>query len=287
MESKFKEGLYRLTLLLMATAILLLALTPQDTPSRVILMLCGLGIGGVSVGYRRLPALPDTAAPMFLALLLTSLLWLAPERHAMWLWGWAAVIAMPQPMLLILLHSALAASCLWQVSQLTGTTAENILTALLLVALMLLGLARHLGLLTLWRGVSSRTRLLEHLLLWSGAQLKADLNLETMRCEREGSHGELLLLRSPSNCQPALAEALIASTRSYESCYQADGQTLAALLINRNAKEATLRRNTLLASLPSPFQARFITLAPALSLETQLAALERQEKPVVVLEENK
>ena len=97
----------------------------------------------------------------------------------------------------------------------------------------------------------------------------------------------LLLLRSPSNCQPALAEALVASTRSYESCYQADGQTLAALLINRNAKEATLRRNTLLASLPSPFQARFVTLAPALSLDTQLAALERQEKPVVVLEENK
>ena len=286
MESKFKEGLYRLTLLLTAMAILLLALTPQATLSQLILILYGMGVGIVGAGYRRLPALPDTAAPVFLSLLLTSLLWLAPERHAMWLWGWAAVIAMPQPVLLILLHSALAAVCLWQVTQLTGTMAESMLTGLLLVALMLLGLARHLGLLTLWRGVSSRTRLLEHLLLWSGAQLKADLRLETMRCHREGSQGELLLLRSPGNCQPALAEALVASTRSYESCYQADGQTLAALLINRNTKEATLRRNTLLASLPSPFQARFITLAPALSLDTQLAALERQEKPVVILEEN-
>ncbi|TDX30427.1 hypothetical protein DFO67_105216 [Modicisalibacter xianhensis] len=287
MESKFKEGLYRLTLLLTASTVLLLALMPHSAPARVILVLSGLGMGSVGLGYRRLPALPDSAAPIFLAVLLTTLLWLAPEQHAMWLWGWAAVIAMPQPVLLLLLHSLLAASCLWQVTHLTDTTAESLLTGLLLVALLMLGLARQLGISTLWRGVSSRTRLMEHLLLWSGAQLKIDLSLETTRCEREGSHGELLLLRSPSNCQPALAEALVASTRSYESCYQADGQTLAALLINRNAKEATLRRNTLLASLPSPFQARFVTLAPALSLDTQLAALERQEKPVVVLEENK
>ena len=114
MESKFKEGLYRLTLLLTASTVLLLALMPHSAPARVILVLSGLGMGSVGLGYRRLPALPDSAAPIFLAVLLTTLLWLAPEQHAMWLWGWAAVIAMPQPVLLLLLHSLLAASCLWQ-----------------------------------------------------------------------------------------------------------------------------------------------------------------------------
>lgn len=284
MESKFKEGLYRLTLLFAALLILALAVAPQDTLSRIVLTASGLALGATALAYRRLPALPDAATPVLLSLLLTALLWLAPEQHAMWLWGWAAVIALPQPLFLLLTHMLLATICWWQVAQLMRIE-QDVLSGLLLCALLLLGLARHLGLLTLWRGVSSRTRLLENVLLWSGTQLENDLPLETTRCQREGSHGELLLLRSPSGDQPGLAEALTSSTRSYENCYQVDGNTLAALLAHRNANEAKQRREALLDALPSPFQARFITLAPALSLDSQLLALQRQERPVVVLKE--
>lgn len=285
MESKFKEGLYRFTLLFAAAMFLALAMTPQDAASRGVLGIYGLGLGIAALGYRRLPELPGATTPVLLALLLTLLLWLAPERHAMWLWGWAAILTLPQPLLLLLVHLLLATSCWWQMQRLTGIE-PGLLSGLLLAALMLLGLARNLGLQLLWHEGSRHTRLMSNMMLRSGRQLAHDLPLETTRCLREGSHGELLLLRSSAMHQPTLASALTSATRNYEGCYQVDGQTLAALLISHDVSEARQRRDAILASLPAPRQARFVMLIPALSLSSQLTALSRQQRPVAILEES-
>lgn len=284
MESKFKERLYRCTVLLAAVLTLVLAMLPQSMASRAALGLCSLGLVAVALGGHRLSALPDALAPALLALVLTLLLWLDPAHHAIWLWGWAVVVVLPQPRTLLVLHALLAATCWWQVFQLIGVE-QGLLAGLLLAALMLLGLARSLGVQRLRQGVSSRAHLVSDMMLWSGPQLNHDLPLETTRCRREGSHGELLLLRCPAMHQPALASALLRVTRSYEGCYRVDAQTLAALLINRDADEARQRREGLLAQLPPPIQARFVTLDPELALDTQLAALSRQERPTIILEE--
>lgn len=284
MESKFKERLYRFILLSTAGLILALAMLPQDAGSRLVLGAGGLGLALATLGAHRLPALPDTPAPVLLALMLTLLLWLDPQRHAIWLWGWGVVLVLPQPRWLLLIYVLLAAASWRQVAQVTSPE-QTLLTGLLLAALLLLGLARGLGVQMLWQSLSSRARLVSNTMLWSSQQLTHDLPLETTRCRREGSHGELLLLRCPSMHQAALASALTAATRSYESCYQIDGQTLAVLLIHHDLSEARQRREAILATLPFPVQARFVTLVPTLALNTQLAALSRQERPVVVLEE--
>lgn len=284
MESKFKERLYRLALLFTAALALAMAMAPQDSASRVALISCALGLGIAALGYQRLPKLPDIVAPVLLALLLTLMLWLDPERHALWLWGWAAVLILPQPPLLLLIHALLALSCWWQVYRFIDTE-QGLLAGVLLAALMLLGLARSLAAQMRWQEITSRSRLVADMRLWPGPQLGHDLPLETTRCQREGTHGELLLLRGTSIHQPALAGAVLSATHSYEGCYRINGQTLAVLMINRDVNEARQRRDSLLASLPPPFQARFITLDPALSLDAQLLALSRQEHPVIVLEE--
>lgn len=284
MESKFKERLYRLALLLAAMLTLTLAMLPQADVSRAVLGVCGLGLGIAALGAHRLPALPDTLAPILLALVLTLLLWLDPRHHAIWLWGWAVVLVLPQPVLLLFIHALLATTCWWQVYRVVSTE-QALLTGLLLMALMLLGLARGLGVRMLWQGLSSRARLVSSTMLWSSQQLAHDLPLETTRCRREGSHAELLLLRSPPIHQAVLASTLTTATRSYENCYQIDSQTLAALLIHHDINEARQRRDAILAKLPPPIQARFVALAPTFALDAQLAALSRQERPVVVLEE--
>ncbi|HET8791059.1 MAG TPA: hypothetical protein VFM75_07600, partial [Modicisalibacter sp.] len=82
-----------------------------------------------------------------------------------------------------------------------------------------------------------------------------------------------------------LASALATATRSFENRYQIDRHTLGVLLISHDIAEARQRREALLEALTPPRQARFIVLAPALSLSSQLSAMARQEQAVVTLEE--
>ncbi|SHF46273.1 hypothetical protein SAMN02745148_02695 [Modicisalibacter ilicicola DSM 19980] len=281
MERKFKERHYRLTLLFAAAMLLILATTPQGALSRLVLSLGGLGLGAVALEQRRLPALPGTLAPLLLGLPLALLLWLDPQRHGLWLWAWAAVLVLPQAPWLWLLHGLLAALCWWQVYPFVGTE-QGLLMGGLLAALMLLGVARGLEELPLRQGLALRTRLLAQRPLHSRRQLAQDMLLETTRCTREGSHGELLLLRCPSRHQQAMLDALMARTCHYETCFQIDNKTLAALLISRNEETAVQRRAPLLDTLPEPFQARFIGLAPSLCLDAQLKALAQQEQVVAV-----
>lgn len=223
--------------------------------------------------------------PLLSGLILTALLWLAPERHAMWLWGWAAILVFPQPRLLVMLHALLATTCAWRISQHLGVE-QTLLIAVMLASLMLLGMALQLDLRTQWQSVARRARLSHDTRLWPGHRLLHDLPLETTRCEREGSHGELVLLRCPASHQQALILALSEETRRFERCYQIDTKTLAALLIHRNASEAHLRHARLLEKLPMPRQLRIITLDIALAQPLQLSALFDQEQAVSVTEED-
>lgn len=284
MESKFKDGLYRLTQLSTAAVMLILTLAPQDSVSRILLMSCALGLAASALGQRHIAALPDVIVPSLLAVMLSLLLWVSPEQHAMWLWGWAAILALPQRLPLLILHAMLAALCWWRVQSVIGIE-QSLLAGLLLTALMLLGLAHGVGLQGLWQGMSHRAFPAPGTPLWTIAQLNRDLPLEIARCAREGSHGELLLLRSPNAHQPALAGALATATRRFENCYQIDRHTLGVLLISHDIDEAHQRREALLEALPLPHKARFIVLAPALSLPSQLSAMARQEQAVVTLEE--
>lgn len=284
MQSKFKDGLYRLTQLSSAAVILSLTLAPQDSISRILLVACALGLAAMALEQRQLAMLPSAAVPTLFAVMLSLLLWLSPERHAMWLWGWAAILALPQRRLALLLHTMLAALCWWQVQRFIGAE-QGLLLGLLLMALMLLGLAHGFSLHGLRHGMSNRAYPAPGMPLWAMGQLTHDLPLEIARCGREGSHGELLLLRSPAPHQATLADALATLTRRFENRYRIDRYTLGVLLISHDIDEARQRRETLLAALPTPRQARFIVLAPALSLPSQLAAMARQEQAVIALEE--
>ena len=281
MERKFKERHYRLTLLFAAVMLLMLATTPQGALSRLVLSAGGLGLGVIALEWRRLPELPSTLTSLLLGGPLTLLLWLEPERHGLWLWAWAAVLILPQAPWLWLLHGLLAASCWWRVYPVVGLE-QGLLVGGMLVALVLLGIARGMEELPLRQTLSLRPRLVAQRPLRPRRQLTQDMLLETTRCAREGSHGELLLLRCPGRHQQAMLDALMARTSHYETCFQIDSKTLAALLINRDADDARQRRVPLLDRLPEPFQARFVTLTPGLSLETQLKALSQQEQVVAV-----
>ncbi|MGC3871922.1 hypothetical protein ACPF7Z_01475 [Halomonas sp. GXIMD04776] len=285
MESKFKEGLYRLTLLFAAATLMLLATTSQGAVSRAILSVVGLGLGIAALERKRSFVLPGALVPLLLGVTLTLLLWLAPERHMPWLWAWAVVLILPQPPWMWLLQGVLALSCWWQVAALINIE-QTLLAGILLMTLMAMGLARSLSEPPLQPGLPRRARLLSSRPLHSGRQLALELPFETTRCGRENSYGELLLLRCSWRDQQATLNALIAATRNYETCFQLDNRTLAALMISRDIETARRRRSTLLETLPASCRTRCASLVPSLLLEPQLKALDQQQRPVVILEES-
>ncbi|WP_048307233.1 hypothetical protein [Halomonas sp. PR-M31] len=285
MESKFKNGLYRLTLLFAATTLLLLATTPQDSVSRVLLSVIGIGLGLVALERRRLVVFPGTFAPLLLGLSLTLFLWLAPERHLPWLWLWAVVLILPQPPWLWLLQGVLAFSCWWQVA-LNIDIEQGLLALAILITSMIMSFTHSLTELPLQSGLTRRTRLTCERSLHSGRQLAHELPLETTRCSREGSYGELLLLRCSWRDQQAMLDMLVSATCSYEACFQLDNRTLATLMVSRDIETGRKRRDALLATLPTVVKIRCASLVPSLLLEPQLKALDQQQRSIVILEEN-
>ncbi|WP_227368636.1 hypothetical protein [Halomonas sp. M20] len=284
MKSNFKDGLYRLTLLFAAAALLLLATTPQDSVSQVLLSVIGLGLCIVALA-RRLVVFPGTFAPVLLGIALTLLLWAAPERHLPWLWLWAVVLILPQPPWLWLLQGALAVSCWWQVAPGIDTE-QGLLALILLMILMMMGFTHSLTELPLQRGLMRRARLSSKRPLHSGRQLAKEVPLETTRCSREGSYGELLLLRCSGRDLQVMLNILNAATRSYETCFQLNNRTLATLMVSHDIETGRKRRSALLNSLSTSFKVRCATLVPSLLLEPQLKAFDQQQRSIVILEEN-
>jgi hypothetical protein len=150
---------------------------------------------------------------------------------------------------------------------------------------MLLAIARSLNELAPRQASTHRRRPISATLLLPGHQLAAELPLEIARCEREGSYGELLLVRCAAKHRHVMIDALTQATRAYEECFQLDDRTFAVLLIHRHFDEARARRQPLLAGLPVLQRARFVTLVPAVTLSAQHKAFLNQTTPIVTLEE--
>jgi len=285
MERKFKEGPYRLVVWLTALPILALALFWRGDSAALVLIVGALLLvivtharpGGIRLANAWLPAL--------LALVLTLTLKLDPQHFLLWLWAWAAVLALPQPLWLLALNAVLATLTYFN-SRDAFSLEQGVLAGLLLATLGLLAIARSLSLQANWRSQHHYADRIPDAMLWSRYQLEHDLPEEIARCQREKTHGMLVLLRCKKVRPSSLARLLIDHSRGYESCYLLDRQVLAALLISRDVTEGRQRRDALKAMLPSASQARFVTLVPGLDLAGQLRALPRQSRPLIVLEES-
>lgn len=284
MDSKYKTDLFRFNLVLGAVILAWLALQADDDTVQALLWvgaMCLLGSASLHELSQRWPA----RAPWQLVptLLLASLLWLNPEQFAPWLWGFALLLMLPQPRWVVLLNILLAAHSWWRVQLMMGTE-EGMFAALVLAALMLLGLARVQHNRPLWQGVSDRVRLMPGSRLWTVSQLLEDLPRETARSDREGTHSELVLLRTSQRHCWSLTQTLSQALQPFEHCYRLDARTLATLLTSRDPTHARQRREAMLASLDQLHRARVIALNCPLTLAAESQALDNQAEPLVVIE---
>ncbi len=142
MQSKYKVSLLRLNLLLAALLPALMVPTARDVSEGMLLGLAaawlGISAGLVEFSHRRPPLVPWQLLP---SLLLGALLWTSAEHYPFWLWGWAALVMLPQPAWMAALNVLLATLSWAWVARLLP--AEQALAAGLVLALLLaLGLAR-------------------------------------------------------------------------------------------------------------------------------------------------
>ncbi|MBZ0329136.1 hypothetical protein KZO25_02255 [Halomonas sp. ANAO-440] len=282
MQSKYKVGLMRLNLLVAA---LLLALLAYRTELFASALLLWLAVAWLTVtasllefSHRRPATVPWQLLP---GLLLAGLLWTDPERHALWIWGWPALLMLPQPRWMLGLTFILAGLTWWSLIGVLGFE-QSLFSGLLLLTLMLLGLARNLQLQPQRLASRQRVRLAPGLPLWTAHQLATDLRRERARCRREGVHGELLLLGTSRHQLWPLAQDLCRQTHDFETCYRLNQRTLAALLLSRDQEQARSRRKALLDGLRAPVKARFTTLEVAGSLDEQLARFEQQQNALAI-----
>ncbi|WP_163559992.1 hypothetical protein [Halomonas sp. NO4] len=265
MQSKYKVGLMRLNLLAGALLLALLAPRQPQLPGALLLWLGVVWLAVTAVllefSHRRPPLLPWQLMP---GLLLAGLLWTAPERYALWLWLWPATLLLPQPAWTLVINLLLATLSWWALYPLLGP-AQGLFAALALGVLAAMAIARRRQPQQLV--VRQRVRLVPGLPLWPAHQLQADLSREQARCQREGVHGELLLLSVPRHQLWTTARALCHQLHEFENCYRLDSRTLAALLLSRDAAQAEQRRNALLADLPAPRRVRFVPLSATDALD--------------------
>ena len=279
MQSKYKVGLLRANLLLAGVFPALMVPGARDLSEALLLGLAAawLSITALLVefSHRRPPLVPWQLLP---SLLLVALLWSAGDRYPFWLWAWAALVMLPQPAWMAALNVLLAAGSWAWLARLLPP--EQALTAGLTLALLLaLGLNR-----ARWRPAPhgqarARVSLVPGLRLWPRARLADDLARERGRAQRDGTHAELLLLRTRRRHLWAVARRLCEMTRRFEHCYRLDGRTLAALLVCRDAEQADQRRAALLAGLAPLERARATPLARLGSLAEATRELERQPHP--------
>ncbi|GGX90726.1 hypothetical protein GCM10007160_17740 [Litchfieldella qijiaojingensis] len=284
MDSKYKTNLFRFHLLLGAGVLALLAIQATQETVRALLWLGTLWLVG-SATLHELNQRWPTRTPWQLvpALLLASLLWLSPGQFACWLWAFAILLMLPQPWWLISLNVLLAALSWWRV-QAHLSIEQGMSSALILTALMLLGLARSLNYRPLWQGVNERARLMPGTRLWTASQLLEDLPRESARSDREGTHTELILLRTHYHHCWSLAQTMCRALEPFEHCYRVDNKTLATLLTSRDIAHAHQRRESLLASLHGPHRIRAVSLAYPLTLEAECQALASQDRDLVIIE---
>ncbi|MDR5901235.1 hypothetical protein [Halomonas icarae] len=282
MHNKYKVSLLRLNLLLAALLPALLVPYARDHSEAMLLGLAAawLAISAtlVEFSHRRPPLIPWQLLP---SLLLGALLWSSADRYPFLLWAWAALIILPQPAWMAAINVLLASlSLAWVARQLP---IEQAMTAgLVLAPMLLLGLIRTRRLTPLFAQAKGRVSLVPGERLWPRARLAGDLAREQGRAQRDGTHAELVLLRTRRRHLWSVARQLCEMTRGFEHCYRLDKRTLGALLISRDAALATPRRQQLLERLSEVERARVVALPHARSLAEELRALERQKLPITL-----
>ncbi|MGM0692564.1 MAG: hypothetical protein ACQEUN_04035 [Pseudomonadota bacterium] len=276
MQTKYKVGLLRANLLVAAVLLTMMAIATTSLTEALLLWLAGAWLAVTALllafNHRRPATVPWQLLP---GLLLAALLWVDPERHITWLWAWAVLLLLPQPLWILLLEALLALATWWPLREMLGLE-QWALTGLLLAALMLLGLSSALDLHRRRQITLRRARLVPGLALWPGDRLPRDLARERGRCQREGVHAELLLLHTPRHRCWSLAQRLCRLTHSFEPCYRLDPRTLAVIVTSRNCREARERREALWGHLEVRGPGRATALSDVVSIETERQALARQ-----------
>ncbi|MFD2190336.1 hypothetical protein [Pistricoccus aurantiacus] len=288
MDSKYKAGLNRLTILIAAA---LLAWLAGRAPSALATILLGLAVIWLLATATQIGASHrwPTRAPwqLVMGLLLAALLWFEPATYAAWLWGFPVLLMLPQPRWSAATFVLLATLAWYRVQQTLiddGNGIQGLFVGLLLFVLMVLGQGRAMKLIPLWQRIKQRRRLLPRTRLWSELQLVEDLPREIARCQREGSHADLLL-QVPRHQYWAVVDQCNLSIHEFEHCYRLDRETLAVILINRDTEQALQRRHTLMESFSAASRARIVKLASSLSLDDEHQALKLQSVPLRVDEE--
>ncbi|NYS62186.1 hypothetical protein [Vreelandella salicampi] len=276
MQSKYKIQLLRGNLL---TVAVVLALWTAAAPPKVALVLW-LSVGWLLMtamlldfSHRRARGVPWQLLP---GVLLVGLIAAAPERHSLLIWAWAALFMLPQMNWVAAFNvSGMALSLVLIAPQLSPPSSWLMTLSLGILSLLALSRARQL---TDMNGtIRQRLRLIPGFNLWAREQLLRDLPTEQTRCEREGIHGELLILRIKRQKLWPVARQLCEQTYYFENVYRLNSTTLATLLLSRSPKEAKGRRERLLAELPDVMDNRSIELIDIETNSLNLGDLTRSE----------
>lgn len=276
MPSKYKVNLLRLNLLLAALFPALMVPTAHDLAEGWLLGLAAawLGISAVLVefSHRRPLLIPWQLLP---SLLLGALIWTSAERYPFWLWAWAALIMLPQPAWMTILNVLLATLSWAWIARLLPVE-QAVVSGLTLALLLALGLVRARRLAPLHEQARQRGSLVPGERLWPRARLVGDLARESARTRRDGTHAELLLLRTRRRHLWSVARRLGVMIQRFEHCYRLDSRSLGVLLICRDAGQAETRREPLIRQLDRIERVRVVALPLTRSLAAELQSLERQ-----------
>lgn len=212
--------------------------------------------------------------------LLLGLIAVAPERHGLLIWAWAALFMLPQMSWVAAFNiSAGLLSAILIAPQLS--TPAWLLMIISLTILCVLALARAQQLIDMNGAIRQRLRLIPGLNLWAGEQLVRDIQREQTRCAREGIYGELLILRMKRHQLWPTAKKLCELTHDFENVYRLDGTTLATLMLSRSAPEAQERYRSVLNALPDNISIDPVELMDVPLNASTLASLCRWQTSVV------
>ncbi|MHB0776988.1 hypothetical protein [Halomonas sp. WWR20] len=256
MERKYKTRLPNALFLTAAGSLAVLGI--MEAPGPTSLMLWAGTVIFACLALTKRPPHHLRYLTLIIALLVLGLLWFDPQRHGIWIWAWPILLLFPQPPLIQLSVAVLSVVAWWRMSYVLSLEQSMILT-LLLAYLLLLGLANARAFLRLRHHIDIRPRVSPRMRMWSAGRLSHDLEIELARSERDGTHGELLLLRArtPNLFKPEqLGQTLDSTTYPFESCYWLNGTVFAVILVARDSHAAQLRRDAILEQLPGDIVAR-------------------------------
>ncbi|SNY95821.1 hypothetical protein [Halomonas sp. hl-4] len=275
MQNKYKIRLLRANLL--AAAVALALWTPAAPPSAALVLWLSVGWLFITAllldfSHRYSRGRPWQLLP---GALLLGLIAVAPERHGLLIWAWAALFMLPQMSWVAAFNiSAGLLSAVLIAPQLSSPA--WLLMVVSLTILCLLALARAQQLIDMNGAIRQRLRLIPGLNLWAGEQLIRDIHREQTRCAREGIYGELLVVHVKRHQLWPTAKKLCELTHDFENVYRLNGTTLATLMLSRSALEAQDRSQTISTALPDNTAIDPIELMDVAPNASTLTTLTRQ-----------